>query len=325
LIENEISRFLDSLGVRVVKESRAVDVSSQDGVLKEIVLDNGDILSGQAFVDCSGTAGPMSLCRRHGWGCVACVNRCPVFGGRVSITAKMGVAERSSQNAQGKVGVASQGMNILKETLDQGLVKELEKSAVLLIPVPPGFSEQKFEIPKGDQKSFEENLVLIDNGFAKIKSRPFIPLERLRRVRGFERAVYFDPAGGSRGNCIRFLAVAPRDMDLKVKGTKNLFAAGEKQGLLVGVCEAIVSGLLAGHNAARLARQEETLCLPRSTAVGEMLAFTQERLGDPSGYKERYSCLGGGLFSRLKEKGLYVKDRDEVMGRIKKEGLSNIL
>ena len=144
-------------------------------------------------------------------------------------------------------------------------------------------------------------------------------------MKGETNTVYFDPAGGSRGNCIRFLAVAPRDVDLKVKGTKNLFAAGEKQGLLVGVCEAIVSGLLAGHNAARLARQEETLCLPRSTAVGEMLAFTQERLGDPSGYTARYSCLGGSLFKRLKEKGLYVTDRDEVMRRITKEGLSNIL
>jgi hypothetical protein len=324
LVESEIRTLLEKLGVEVITESRAVKIESGKGLLTSIVLEDGRMLTADSFVDSTGTAGPAGMCRQYGWGCVSCINRCGVFGGRVSVVTKAGIEEKTALRVGGRPGIPGQGVNIIKDTLDRGLVREIEQKGVILVPVPPGFSEQRFEIPKGDRKILQENLVLVDNGFVKIKSRPCISLHRLRQLPGFRNAIYFDPLGGSRGNCIRFLAVAPRDDTLLVRGTRNLFAAGEKQGLLVGCCEAIVSGLLAGHNAARLACGEDLLTVPRNTAVGEMIAYPSECLNSEPGYSTRYSCIGGELLARIKDKGLYEVNKSAIEERVKEAGLYGI-
>ena len=108
---------------------------------------------------------------------------------------------------------------------------------------------------------FEENLVLLDTGHAKLMT-PFFPLEALRQMPGMENARYEDPCAGGLGNSIRYVGMAPRDDALKVSGVENLFCAGEKAGLLVGHTEAIVTGTLAGYNAARFSRTGRPLVLP---------------------------------------------------------------
>lgn len=323
-VEEEIARLLREKEVQVRLQTRVQEVITREGEILSLVLDNKELVAGKVFVDATGTAGPAGLCNKYGWGCVSCINRCHVFGNRVSIAGKMGVQEGTAIRPDGRLGGTGQGVNILKESLDPGLVRDLEKDGFLVIPVPPGFSEQNFELPKTDLKTVKDNLVLIDNGMAKAKSRPHLPLNKLRQLSGFQKAVYFDPAGGSKGNCIRFLAVTPRDNSLLVKGTRNLFVAGEKQGLLVGCSEAIVSGLLAGVNAHRLAREEELLVLPRSTALGEMFAFTGEALEKPQGYRKRYSCNAGELGQRLQDKGLFSIDDQAVENRIRALGWGNV-
>ncbi|MGI6552356.1 MAG: FAD-dependent oxidoreductase [Clostridia bacterium] len=323
-IEEEIARILRESDVQVRLETRVREVIARDGEILSLVLDNGEQVTGKVFVDATGSAGPASLCNKYGWGCVACINRCHVFGSRISLAGKMGVQEGAAIRPDGRLGGTGQGVNILKESLDPGLVRDLEKDGFLVIPVPADFSQQSFELPKTDLKTLKENLVLVDNGMAKAKSRPHLPLQKLRQLPGFQKAVYFDPVGGSKGNCVRFLAVTPRENSLLVKGTRNLFVAGEKQGLLVGCSEAIVSGLLAGLNAHRLAREEDPLVLPRSTAIGEMLAFTGELLENPEGYKKRYSCNAGVLGQRFQERGLYTLDEQEVEKRISSLGLENV-
>ena len=62
----------------------------------------------------------------------------------------------------------------------------------------------------------------------------YYPLEKLRKIHGLERAKYVDPYAGSKGNSIRYLSVAQRTNDMKVKGVDNLFCGGEKSGLFVG-------------------------------------------------------------------------------------------
>ena len=232
LIETQIEILLKNLGVEVLKENRAVNVQRQANYLEAIILENHHRLEGEAFVDCSGSAGPVMLCRRHGWGCVACISRCPVFGGRVSMVAKMGIEEKAAKRPDGRLGATGRGLNILKASLDPGIVREIEDKGFMLISLPPDTAKRRTGRHSTDQHVTPENLFLVDNGFIKIKSCPFLPLDRLRTTPGFERAVLFDPAGGGRGNCIRFLATAPRDRTMRVKGTENLFVAGEKQGLL---------------------------------------------------------------------------------------------
>lgn len=324
-IEKEIAELLSQLKVEVRLQSRVKDVAACDGNLEAVILDNGERIDGKVFVDSTGSAGPPSMCARHGWGCVSCINRCYIFGGRVSLVKKMGLDERVGTRAGGRLGGTGQGVNILKESLDRFVVDELEKKGIIFIPVPPDFSEQNFGLPKADIQKLKENLVLLDNGMAKVKSRPYIPLNKLRLLPGFEKAVYFDPAGGSKGNCVRFLSVAARDNSLLVRGAKNLFVAGEKQGLLVGCCEAIVSGLLAGANAHRLAEGRDLLLLPRATAIGEMIVFTEEALQKPEGYSKRYSCSAGELGDRLVESGLYTSDYQLVQKRILSLGLNEML
>ncbi|MDX1740803.1 MAG: FAD-dependent oxidoreductase, partial [Rhodothermales bacterium] len=74
----------------------------------------------------------------------------------------------------------------------------------------------------------------------------------------------------SGSNSMRFLAMSPRNNHLQVEGVDNLFCGGEKAGILVGITEAICTGTLAGHNAARYAMGKDLVELPRSLAVGDM-------------------------------------------------------
>jgi len=66
----------------------------------------------------------------------------------------------------------------------------------------------------------------------------FYPLDKLRKIKGMESAKYIDPYAGGKGNSIRYLSVAPRTDDMRVKGIDNLFVGGEKSGLFVGHTEA---------------------------------------------------------------------------------------
>ena len=137
-----------------------------------------------------------------------------------------------------------------------------------MIPIPKALWEDHLEIKACQQyalQEYRESLILLDTGHAKLMA-PFFPLEKLRRIPGFEDARYEDPYGGGKGNSMRFFAMAPRDDTLQVLGVKNLFCAGEKTGLLVGHTEAIVTGTLAGLNSARQASGKKLRVLSRETA-----------------------------------------------------------
>lgn len=62
----------------------------------------------------------------------------------------------------------------------------------------------------------------------------YYPLDKLRKIKGLENAKYIDPYAGGKGNSVRYLSVAPRTNDMRVKSVDNLFCAGEKSGLFVG-------------------------------------------------------------------------------------------
>ena len=138
---------------------------------------------------------------------------------------------------------------------------------------------------------FAENIILLDTGHAKLMT-PYYDLKRLQQIPGFENARYEDPYAGGKGNSMRYFAMAPRNDQLQVQGVDNLFCAGEKAGLLVGHTEAIVTGTLAGYNAARFAAGQTLLKLPRELAVGEAIAYVREQMQTVRGLGLKYTFSG---------------------------------
>lgn len=172
-------------------------------------------------------------------------------------------------------------------------------------------------------KEYAENIILLDTGHAKLMGS-FYPLDKLRKIKGFENARYEDPYSGGIGNSVRYLSVAPRENNMKVKGLKNLFCAGEKSGLFVGHTEAIVTGSLAGHNSVRAFLGIPLLQLPADIASGDLIAYANERISTPGGLKERFTFAGSDYFKRMKELNLYTTDRNVIKNKLERLNLLNI-
>src|SRR3989475_2149320 len=115
--ETHVRKYLQDIGVQLIFANRAVDVelgrsqqAKGDLVLK-VVLEKGQRLEFDAFVDSSGGAGGIQICKQYGYGCVECLLRCNTFGDRVSIATKAGSAElrkiRDSKHRGGVGGLSS--------------------------------------------------------------------------------------------------------------------------------------------------------------------------------------------------------------------------
>jgi hypothetical protein len=281
---------------------------------------------GDVYVDATGTAGPPANCQKYGNGCVMCILRCPSFGGRVSLAARAGVQEMIGRKGD-QIGAMSGSCKILKESLSREIIRTLDEKGVAVIPVPPSArSQEKLSIKACQQYAlpdFEENVIFLDTGHAKLMV-PFMPLEMLRGIPGCENARYEDPYAGGLGNSIRYVGMAPRDDTLKVKGIDNLFCGGEKAGLLVGHTEAIVTGTLAGYNAAKAARKEKPLVLPASLAIGDAISHVRSEMESGKGLGYKYTFSGSVYFDRMKERGLYTTDVTEVEKRVDQAGMTGI-
>lgn len=153
---------------------------------------------------------------------------------------------------------------------------------------------------------------------------PFYPLEKLRKIPGFEAAIIVDPYSGGKGNSIRYLSVAPRDNYMRVTGVENLFVGGEKSGFFVGHTEAICTGSLAGHNAARKSIGMYLLQLPTSIAIGDFIAHANKSLKEEGADKLKFTFAGSIYFNRMKELGFYTTDKKSIEERVRKTGLEGI-
>lgn len=322
-----VTRYLLDIGVQVEYRSRVEKADAKDGVLQSVTDGRGRRFDADAFIDATGSAGPQGNCARYGNGCAMCVLRCPSFGGRVSLTALAGITEIRGKNASGGVGAMSGSCKLMKESLAPSLVRRLDREGVVVIPLPPELTQdhlaqkacQQYALP-----DYRDNLILLDTGHAKLMT-PFFDLQKLRLLPGFENARYVDPYAGGHGNSVRFLAMAPRDDSLLVQGTENLFCAGEKAGLLVGHTEAIVTGSLAGLNAARLAKGKPLLVLPRQIACGEAIAFVREQMQTEEGLAKKYTFSGSVLLERLRKQGFTEKTPDEIRDEVDRLGLTGAL
>jgi hypothetical protein len=325
-IEPAVKKLLIDRGIDVRLITRAKDVKMNGNRIVSVLTDEGDEIEGDIFIETTGTAGPMGNCSKYGNGCAMCIIRCPSYGPRVSIAAKAGVKELMAKKSDGSVGAMSGSCKLLKESLSDDIVEKLNTKGVAVIPIPQELQKADALSQKACQqyalKEFAENVILLDTGHAKLMS-PYYPLDKLRRIPGFENARYEDPYAGNLGNSMRYFSISPRNNKLQTKGVDNLLCAGEKAGPLVGHTEAIVTGTLAGYNAARLAFGKEPVEIPVELAVGDAISHVREQMNTPEGIAKKYTFSGSVYFERMKEKGLYTTDINEIKKRVEKAGMTN--
>lgn len=327
MIEGEVYKYLKSLNINIMMESRVNDINFDGQKIKGVYLSDGTYIEGDVFIETTGTTGPMGNCLRYGNGCSMCVLRCPSFGPRISISERCGVSDIQGERGDDILGAFSGSCKLAKESLSNEIKDELDSKGVVILKVPKeDINYDKLSTKVCQQyalKEFAENIILLDTGHAKLMTT-YYPLHKLRKIKGLENAKYVDPYAGSKGNSIRYLSVAPRTNDLKVTGVDNLFCAGEKSGLFVGHTEAICTGTLAGHNSVRLALGMPLLILPSSIAIGDLITYANEKARTREGRKDRYTFAGSVYFKRMQELNLYTTDIDKIREKIKKFNLDNI-
>ncbi|MCL6557943.1 MAG: FAD-dependent oxidoreductase [Firmicutes bacterium] len=326
-VEPAVRALLYSVGVQLKLQKRLTGVARKNGCITEVQTACGEIVKGDVFIDCTGTAGPTKNCTRFGTGCAMCILRCPTFGPRVSLTAKAGVEEIRAGEGFPHFEAMSGSCKLEKKSISPALVRKLERDGVLVIPLPEHLQKRDQLGRKACQQyainDFAENLIILDTGHAKLMASYF-PLEILRTLEGFRDARYADPYSGGKGNSVRFMAMAPCNDSLRVHGVENLFCAGEKTGLLVGHTEAIVTGFLAGHNAVRLLTGKEPLVLPGDLACGDIISFMHGEMKSPEGMGKKYTFSGSVYFKRMQDLKLYTTDVAEIRERVSKTGLTDI-
>jgi len=329
LMEPAIRKLLLDAGVEIHFVVRIVDVEMEGRRIRAVVAGKGKEAvryTGDAFVDTTGTAGVPNTCNKHGNGCGMCILRCHTFGNRVSVAGRAGIKEMIGHKAN-RYGAMSGACKLVKESLAPEIVEVLNRDGVVVVPIPDSLTDNSKLDSKCCQQyalsEYAKNIVLLDTGFAKLMTTYF-PIEQLRQVAGFENARYEDPISGGVGNSIRYFGMTPRDNALRADGIDNLFVAGEKAGLLVGHTEAIVTGILAGYNAAQHAAEDDVLVLPDSLAIGDAIAHVRECMQTEEGLGLKYTFSGAYYFERMKQRGLYTTDIEAIRDRIAAAGLTNI-
>lgn len=327
-IEHAVRERVLSAGVEVWLQARVNGLTRRNGSIAAVTLENSRSITGDVFIDSTGSCGSQSFCTEYGNGCVMCVMRCPTFGPRTSLTGLTGIVERQGRKPDGSVGAMSGACELAKDSIAPEVVAELEARGVLVLPLPATVVDEKKLATKCCQQyaldEYARNLVLLHNGRVKLMS-PYVPLEHLRQVRGLESAHYSDPYAGSVGNSMRYAALAPRDDRMRVQcEVDNLFCGGEKAGLMVGHTEAIVTGTLAGYNAACAVAGRTPLSLPPELAVGDMITHVRERMDTVEGMAEKYTFSGAGYFKRMQRLGLYTTDTAIVSKRVRRADLKGV-
>ncbi|TDT61909.1 FAD-dependent oxidoreductase [Fonticella tunisiensis] len=321
IIEPNVRRYIYDMGIDVFFEARAVDVSMDGKAIKGIYLHDGTLIEGDVFIETTGSTGPMGNCIKYGKGCSMCILRCPSYGPRVSISRRAGVEDLMGMREDGSYGAMSGSCKLNKDSLSKEIRDALNEKGVYVAQVPPeDVNLDKLKMKVCQQyalKEFAEQIVLLDTGHAKLMTS-YYPLDKLRKIKGFENAKFEDPYSGGKANSIRYLSMAPRDNSMKVKGIDNLFCAGEKSGLFVGHTEAIVTGTLAGYNAVRTSIGLDPVELPVSLAVGDIIRYENSMKDTQEGIRKRYTFAGAGYFERMKELGLYTTDVAEIRERVER-------
>lgn len=321
-----VRKHLLEHGVKIYFQSRIVDVNRNENKIESVILPNKEVITGDVFIETTGSTGSMPNCIKYGNGCVMCTLRCPSFGTRVSISQRAGINDLVGERANGIKGAMSGSCEFPRESLSAEIIKELEKNGVVVIPIP----KEDIHLEKLEQKvcqqyatlEFGENIILLDTGRIKLMTSHY-PIDKLRKIKGLENVVYVDPLAGSNGNSIRYLGSAPRNNYMQVDGIENLFCGGEKSGFFVGHTEAMTTGTLAGYNAVQYLKNKPLLELPRELVTGDIIAYANDKIKEGK-MSERPTFSGAEYFEKMKALGLYSTNREEIKFRVKKLNLIDV-
>ncbi len=326
LVDTTMRKIVEAAGVELHMESRAVEVEQAHGMLHAVATDTGERISGDVFVDASGTFGGLSNCIKYGHGCVMCHNRCLFFGDRVSIATRAGAEELHWTRPDGTPGAFGAAISIFKESLSAELRARLKKEGACSIPLPEeliDYSNAK-QIAAARRSCQVSNVNLVDIGLvAKCVGIGNFRLASLRKIPGLENVQIECPMGGGGYNFIGYMSFTPRENSLRANGFSNLFIAGDKTGL-PGIASSTFTGVLAGHNAARVAFGKQPIELPRGTAIGDMIAYRGERMATSAEFRVGLSMASGIYFERMKELGFDSPDPAVIHKRIAALGLTSI-
>ena len=98
-------------------ESRVNNVKFENGKIKGVYLRDDTYITGDVFIETTGTTGPMGNCLRYGNGCSMCILRCPAFGPRISISESCGVSDIQGERNNDALGALSGSCKLAKESL----------------------------------------------------------------------------------------------------------------------------------------------------------------------------------------------------------------
>ena len=348
--EPALRKLCEDMGIVIKWRTRCVDVEIKDNhitrVKVEINRHETDWIEGDAFIDTTGSAGGMDFCVKNVGGCTMCPwLACPTFGNRVNISGKAGGKTWSMRQKDGTPGVKYNGVYLYKESMSPELREELAGCHQIFVPFRdvidwdtdpewswatrgqdgndgtgrPADAETSWRVSP-DTGRFR----LLDRGiFAGGAGPSPIPLEKLRKVPGFENVVAAGPVGGmnlwSLGHDLVFT-----ENTLRVQPCDNLFAAGSKANM-VDIQPCINSGILAGFNAVRSAQGKELIELPLSIASGDIIDFSQKFLQESDGGPTTFvSAHAGHYLKRLKDLGVFPDNPDKAKQRIKDAGVAGI-
>lgn len=321
--------------IELMLQTRCVNVVMQENKIKSVILhkfnSSGEIeLNVDAVVDATGGAGGMNFCKKYGNGCVSCIMRCPTFGCRVSIAERAGVKELQGLTKYGNVGTLSSAYSLIKDSIAPYIVEEIERDGCGVYPVPKelvNYQRTRSITASGNaDDGFAENMIVVDNGFAKIMAAGFRPLEELHKIPGFENARYAEPIAGGVGNAIRYMAITPHENTLQAHGVSNLFVAGEKVAAN-GIVEAAILGLIAGHNALCVASNkcDKLFIADDDTFIGSYINYLCNHKQTKKDLESRTHMWVGSFFDDAQKSGIYTVDKEKILDRINDKKLKNLL
>lgn len=64
--------------------------------------------------------------------------------------------------------------------------------------------------------------------------------------------------------------------------------------------------------------------IPKSLSIGDAIAYVGEQVKTPEGLSKVYTFATSIYFDRMKEKGLYLKDIDDINLKVEQAGMRSV-
>lgn len=334
-----MQNVLKERGIEFMLQKNVLDIEVNGAKVEAAILQGGERIEGDVFVDATGSTRGLGDCSKWGFGCVGCSFQCFVFGAPKAVIEKK-VKTVAFQNDYGhligKIGRLGTSVKIALGSLSEKVKREIIKKGWVQIPVPSGVKPNTERAKRtgqldsglygdtGEEGGFSWNhLTLLNVGGVVKLTTVACPLyaRSLRSFPGLENSIILDPADGERGHMIHATSIALRDNALRVDGFENLFCAGNKAGAAESLLDAMVTGELAGHNAVRKGLGHVCLELPKTLAIGAFINHLGQMMRSEEGRKKTYGSLNTELLKSLK---VFRESEEEIIKEVENTGLKDV-